>query len=263
MTDVVAFSDVHLGTAQCNRETFSQFVDALAEKPPKHIVILGDLLDLWRRNTGEVLIENRDVLTRLFTIDAHIHYVVGNHDYAIWDLAQRHRKEIPFYGDVSITKDLRLESKSGRRFYFTHGYDLDVLCTMESMPIDVYESFSAAMCRADDTLGGFASLLWEGMTISLPHIGKMNRMRSHPTHREREFDRIYQVAVSGTAHLLTGAQPEASFVFGHTHRPFINKAGTVVNTGSWCNEPSISSVNNTYVAIEQGEIALKRFSRKS
>ncbi|MDD1695072.1 MAG: metallophosphoesterase [Methanoregula sp.] len=256
---VIIFSDVHLGTPTCNRYAFRKFVDWLVENPPYMLIILGDLLDFWRRNNAEVLLENKEVLDRLFSVKTEIIYVVGNHDYAIWDTAQRGDNG----GKPSVVKDLRFKVYDEHRetwYYCTHGYDLDVAVTMEGMPLEVYEAFAAAQCRAGDGLGSLASLLWDGISLAGSGVSKLLKTGSAKPHNDLEYDTIYQVAVSGTAHLLCGAHPGDRIVSGHTHWPFITKDQSAANTGSWCTEAGVK-MHNTYIEIAQDGMKLKTFSQ--
>jgi len=43
------------------------------------------------------------------------------------------------------------------------------------------------------------------------------------------MDKIYKLATSKAAYVLLGMKPDERLMFGHTHRPFINRAGTVAN----------------------------------
>lgn len=252
---VVVVSDMHLGIPACNRFAIQQFVEWLAADPPGRLVLLGDIVDLWRRSNGKVLTENREVLAKLFSVDCQIDYVPGNHDFEIWDVADRTGKDVLWPGDFTISKDLRI-TMDGHTYYMTHGYDLDVAVTMEGMPIRTYEAFAAAMCRADDTLGGLASLLWDAVAISGSGISWIRQMgRPKP---DMEYRDIYDVAMSGAAHLLLGAHPKDRLIYGHTHWPCINKAGNVANTGSWCTEAGVR-VHNTYLEITPKGMSLKTF----
>lgn len=252
---IIIISDVHLGTTICNQIAFRQFVSWLARNPPDRLVIAGDLLDLWRRSNARVLTENREVLAQLFGIDCEIDYVIGNHDYGIWDIADRNGKDVLWPGDFRIVRDLRFSCGS-HTYYVTHGYDLDVAVTMEGMPLRTYEAFAAAMCRADDTLGGLASLLWDAVSISGAGISRVRKMGSAKPHDDIEYRDIYDVAISGAAHLLLGAHPRDRIILGHTHWPFCT--GTVANTGSWCTEAGVPQ-HNTYIEVTKKGMQLKVF----
>jgi len=254
---IIVFSDVHLGHSTCNRAAFAKFVHWLARETPDRVVILGDLLDFWRRSNAEVLLENKEVLRELFGLSCRrICYVPGNHDYAIYDTATRAQLEREIAGDLIVAKRLRLQC-CDHTYHLTHGYDLDVAVTMEYLPLDTYEAFAAAMCRADDTLGGVASLLWDAVTIA---GGSLNTLRQICTgkHSDKDWGMISNVAKSGTAHLLCGAHPRDRIVFGHTHWPFCTLDQRVANTGSWCTENGIPQ-HNTYVEITQEGMELKNF----
>jgi UDP-2,3-diacylglucosamine pyrophosphatase LpxH len=254
---IILFSDVHAGASISNRVAFSKFVDWLARDPPGRLVILGDLLDFWRRNNAEVLVENKEVLNKLFGIDTRIDDIIGNHDYAIWDIADRHAKDVLWPGDFTISKDLRFEC-GGKYYYCTHGYDLDVAVTMEGMPLEVYEAFAAAQCRAGDGMGSLASLLWDGISLAGSGVSKLMKTRSATPHDDMEYRDIYDILTSGAAHLLCGAHPGDRIVSGHTHWPFCTKDQCVANTGSWCTELGIPR-HNTYVEISAEGMELKDF----
>lgn len=250
---IIIFSDVHLSAAICNQDAFRAFVSWLAQDPPDRLVIAGDLLDLWRRSNAQVLTENREVLAQLFGIDTRIDYIAGNHDYAIWDVADRNGKDVLWPGDFRIVRDLRF-CCGDHSYYVTHGYDLDVAVTMEGLPLKTYEAFAAAMCRADNSLGGLASLLWDAVSISGSGISRVRQMGSAKPHDDIEYRDIYDVAVSGAAHLVLGAHPRDRLVFGHTHWPFCS--GTVANTGSWCTEAGVP-LHNTYIEITPKKMVLQ------
>ncbi|MFZ0182304.1 MAG: metallophosphoesterase, partial [Methanoregula sp.] len=135
--DIIAFSDVHLGIHVKKEQeyckwgaflkimhlwkeditdaaAFCEFVKALSEEPPKNLVILGDLLEFWRKTNHEVLCRNHKVLKALFSLNCKIYYVVGNHDYLIYELAQKYKKNFQKGGDIEFCKDIRL--MSGREY---------------------------------------------------------------------------------------------------------------------------------------------------
>jgi predicted phosphodiesterase len=45
-------------------------------------------------------------------------------------------------------------------------------------------------------------------------------------------------------------QPVEVLIFGDTHRPFMNKAENLINTGSWI---TTDSIHNTFVRLESGK----------
>ena len=81
---IIVVSDVHLGCQSSNKKEFMQFLEMCDTPEIDHLVLLGDILDFWRRNNAHVIVENSDVLEKIGHLKAKkIHYVVGNHDYYI------------------------------------------------------------------------------------------------------------------------------------------------------------------------------------
>jgi UDP-2,3-diacylglucosamine pyrophosphatase LpxH len=87
---------VHLGYEACNKEAFKSFIKQASKDlgPDDHLVLVGDILDFWRRNNVAVALESQDVLLELQSLKAKVHYVAGNHDYLIFSLAGRLGKAI-------------------------------------------------------------------------------------------------------------------------------------------------------------------------
>ena len=146
---ILAVSDIHLGYKECNRDAFSKFLDEYGSKEIEHLVIVGDFFDLWRRNNAKLITENEDIIEKIGNINAkNIHYIVGNHDYYMLNLGKRYGDNFPF----TLSKNLRLED-GGNKFYFTHGYEFEVL-SLEPMTLETYEEFSNKMCFSEDVIGG-------------------------------------------------------------------------------------------------------------
>ena len=94
---VVAVSDVHLGfhfdpSFPDPAIAFGKFIDELInpknDHKIEHFVILGDFLDLWRRDDECVFERHHDILKDLVDMKnnkkiGELHYLVGNHDYNI------------------------------------------------------------------------------------------------------------------------------------------------------------------------------------
>jgi UDP-2,3-diacylglucosamine pyrophosphatase LpxH len=259
---IVAVSDVHLGYEKSNGKDFSRFLEKCDSAGIDHLVLLGDVLDFWRRNNAEVVTEkeNAKILDKIARLNVkNIHYIVGNHDYYLLRLNERYAGNYPFI----ISKSLRLED-GGRKFYFIHGYELEVLANLEPLSIENYEKFSENMCFAENVIGGLASFLW-GFVEKECMQAQIRKMRKSPHLREK-IDKIYNIAISQARYMLIGMKPDEGLVYGHTHRPFINKGRTVANTGSWVdevNELSKEKSQNKYVKISNGLMELKTFDEKN
>jgi UDP-2,3-diacylglucosamine pyrophosphatase LpxH len=250
---ILAVSDVHLGYDGCNKEAFSKFLDKCESIEIEHLVLLGDFFDFWRRNNAKIITENEDILEKLNNLNAkNIHYIVGNHDYYMFNLSERYEDNFPF----KISKNLRLED-GGNRFYFIHGYEFEVL-SLEPMTLEMYEEFSEKMCFSEDIIGGIAGHLWDFIQGS----GFKEKFEKNPRERLeslKETNKIYEFATSKGKSFLLGMKTDERLVFGHTHGPFINNEKTVANTGSWVNELPNKEYHNSYVEISGGTMELKFF----
>lgn len=252
---ITVVSDIHFGFDRCNKGTFERFLDTYNFADVDHLVLLGDVLDFWRRNNALVVRENEEILDKLSNLNAgSIHYVVGNHDYYLLRLNDRYAGNYPF----TVSKFLRLED-GGKKFYFIHGYELEVLANLEPLSIESYEKFCEKMCFTEDVLGWWASHLWDIIEKRGSVWAQIGMMKKAPNER-KDIDKVYNLAVSKAAYILLGMKQNEAFVYGHTHRPFINKEGTVANTGSWVDEPGLSKeYHNSYVEISDGQMKLKYF----
>ncbi|HUU76021.1 MAG TPA: metallophosphoesterase, partial [Methanoregulaceae archaeon] len=116
---IIAVSDIHLGTESSNRSDFLSFLNSCDKEAIDHLVLLGDIMDFWRRNNAGVVAEkkNGEILDKIARLNAgKVHYVIGNHDYSLLKFSERYGDVYPF----GITKSLRLE-ENGQPYYFIHG----------------------------------------------------------------------------------------------------------------------------------------------
>jgi len=253
---IIAVSDVHLGYEACNKEAFKRFIERISNVlgSDDHLVLLGDILEFWRRNNVAVALENQDVILGLQSLKARIHYLVGNHDYLILSLAEKLGKNYPF----EVTKNERLQD-ADRWFYFTHGYDLEVLANLEPMTVEAYESVSQSLCQmTEEFMGSILSNLWGALQVTFKkgdeRLKSIQAVVKSPGKRGK-MDRVEALARSEAKRLFLGLIKDDTLVFGHTHRPFIDER--VANTGSWLSE---ADEQNTYITIENGKMRLEKFS---
>jgi len=253
---ILAASDVHLGYQNSNRQDFLSFLEEVCKQlgQDDHLVLLGDILDFWRRNNVTVAIENELVFNTLASLDAKIHYVIGNHDYSLINL------ELPNNQFLDVRKTLKLE-ESGHSYNFIHGYQLEALAVFEPLTIEEYESLCISLCqRTGDFVGDILSILWETIHLSFKKGDKRHKTISSivdvPESR-RDMHKVEQLARSSVRNLFLGLSKNERLIFGHTHRPFIED--DVANTGSWVSD---SQVQNTYLKIENGKMELITYQKK-
>jgi UDP-2,3-diacylglucosamine pyrophosphatase LpxH len=146
---IIAISDSHLGDLHSNKKDFISFVQDFLEPNQdeiSHLVLLGDILDFWRKNTAVVIHNHSHIFDTLSSLDFETHYLVGNHDFALSN------PQMTFRDDISIHMNLSL-SEGNYRFRFIHGHQLSY---WYALPF--YEFFSNAMCLVAEDDG--PSAIW-------------------------------------------------------------------------------------------------------
>ncbi len=241
---IVAVSDLHLGFESSDKAAFVRFLENIqSDRNVTDLVLLGDVVDMWRRDSSGIFLENHDVIDLVIGLQKKIrvHYVAGNHDYHVLKLQGR---GYPF----NFLKELRLE-QNGLNFRFVHGWEFDEmqrehfmesLChSMSDHRGDRDTNIWAALNRYESDLSRFFSL------VDRPRRRRMAEMlQLGPEERLIESLKGVEKKASSTV------QPREVLVFGHTHRPFVNKAENLANVGSWV---TTALVHNTYVRLEEGK----------
>lgn len=255
---IIALSDVHLGYVKSNRECLREFLAQCERIDLEHFVILGDLMDFWRANNAQVVIDHQDILDQIGRLKAtNTYYVPGNHDIYIRNLAEKYPDSFPF----KVNHRLRIKDGDSV-FNFVHGHELEVYARLEPMTIQLYEKLSEHMCFSEKITGGIATRIWD-MVENRKSLDEQIEDIRKPPHERGNFDRVHALAVSKGAYVLFGMHPDESLVYGHTHKPYINEEKTVANTGSWVDEGPADRPRNTYVVIENGRMELRMFGKDS
>ena len=254
---IVATSDQHLGSDTSNQSSFEEFLDQIirTDTTITDFVLLGDVVDMWRRDASGVFLENRKIFENILSLPKNIkvHYVYGNHDYHLRYLKD-HAYPFKFVDELPLTED-------GRNYRFVHGCQFDDLMKKAKPLLD-------PLCRVmSDDMGNYESALWAMLTrdpsdreyFSYPIsekreiLEKVKELLQKPEVRlaGRTLDAIEKEACNCV-------DPDEILVFGHTHVPFINESGTVVNTGCWVKD---APVHNTYVRLDADGPRLFEFGK--
>ncbi len=117
---ILTISDVHLGYSQSNADELNTFLQALTSRADiDALVILGDFIDMWRRDVSGIFLENHEILQTLLTLKQKktVYYVVGNHDYHLLELAN-HKYPLEFRSELTLPGN-------GVTYVFKHGYEFD------------------------------------------------------------------------------------------------------------------------------------------
>jgi UDP-2,3-diacylglucosamine pyrophosphatase LpxH len=234
-----------LGYANADKTAFNAFLDNLSqESDVTHMVLLGDVVDMWRRDAAGVFLEHHDTVAKLLALKSkgvQVFYVAGNHDYHVVDLVN------PAY-PLEFRKELSL-TDGQFNYRFVHGYQFD---PEQKIP------FMAFLCRVmSDQGGALESNLWvdfnsvnnifskiEPSFVKADLAAMAERLHRRPEDRLKEsLNKINMTACNEV-------KPGEVLIFGHTHVPFVNKAENVVNTGSWVKD---AVIHNTYVELSGGK----------
>ncbi len=252
----IVVSDIHLGSKSCDKRAFDDFLVSLREdKELTDLVVLGDFVDMWRRDASGVFLENMETMLLLKGLgkEIRLHFVAGNHDYHLLRL----RNTAAHYRYPFEFKE-RLELRDGPFTYrFLHGYEFEYGKEHELMKI-VMEALCHVM---SDSEGAEEDEFWTYVlrTLGNLHFSAVTRsLEGHDTFvktkslmegpETRLADRLKET--EREAHLAHSGAKDEILVFGHTHHPFINAKGNVVNTGSWVLE---ANPHNTFVVLKAGK----------
>jgi UDP-2,3-diacylglucosamine pyrophosphatase LpxH len=244
---VIVTSDQHLGYQNSDKESFKQFLNQLNQDPTvTDFVLLGDVVDMWRRDVSGVFLENWDVIKIVMALKEkmNVYYVAGNHDFHVLRLLNHN---YPF----NFLMNLTIHDESWT-YKFLHGWEFDP---------DQAPPIMEALCRVmSDETGNFESGAWVTLTrnrsdLFLPVEKK--RIREKTEHLQINPEaRLASTIASIEKRACASVQPGEIVVFGHTHKPFVNEKENVVNSGSWVTD---AAIHNTYVELTKGKPRLLVF----
>ena len=218
-----------------------------------HLVLLGDVVDMWRRDASGVFLESHDILEKILALSKkmNVYFVAGNHDYHLLHLINKPGRRYP----IQFSHDLVLPD-GNYQYLFKHGWEYD---PEQQRPI------MEAMCRVmSDEMGGVESAIWNilthesGLLMWLKSVVKGGRLKQQ-IHKlqSRPEERLKDNLGLVEQNACKDVKANQVLVFGHTHRPFVNKKENVANTGSWVTDATADY--NTYVELSNGQPRLYVF----
>ena len=233
-------SDAHLGAvtpAASERE--SRLISFLETIPPDigYLFIVGDLFDFWIEYDHAIRPEYFRVLHELMRLrkaGVEIHYVAGNHDFAL----------SPFLSNVigmtihpsgCLTTTLQ-----DKLLYICHG---DGLIPSDKGPRVMKKILCNPVCQK------IYKRLHPNTGVAIAEaFSRLSRTHIHVRSHEAEQEAYRQIAFS----LLKGA-PDI-VIFAHTHYPEIRSLNGKIycNTGDWIEHFS-------YAMLKNGELSLRQY----
>ena len=202
------------------------------------LVLLGDIVDMWRRDASGVFLENMDTVQIIKDLQKKIilHWVAGNHDYHLLKLKNR---ALFYHYPFEFRKDLEIVDE-GQTIKFMHDYEfeygrklriirptLDIICHFMSDYDGVGEEELWTYLRR--------KCLYLHYTVFTQHMERRLRRQTRSLNdgpEERLADKKLEV-VEKRAHEELRSKPDQLPIFGHSHHPFIRVGEDLVNTGSW------------------------------
>ena len=270
---IIVVSDVHLAEKDDEQTKnddakFLDFLDYISTHQLANggeLVLLGDIIDLWRRDFVKAMMESEPVIIRLMEMKdkVKIHYLAGNHDFHMLNMGNILKENYPF----DVVRELHL-TDGGKKFFFIHGYQLEVLANPYYKSMSAYETFAEGLCLAGDDTGNAADKLWasyeksqaalEGLKRLPENIkGALDSMFKTPESRLKNARPLVdEIAISRARSFYLGMDKDETLVFGHTHMPFPQVINGAINTGSWNKKPC---TEYKYLEIQNGEINQKSF----
>ncbi len=131
----IFISDVHLGSSRARAE---RLLDFLSSCDCRYLYVVGDLVDVWERGTGDWPARHRAVLEHLghkASNGTELFFLPGNHDRGF---RRAWRDALP----GSVARELEHVAADGRRFLVLHGDRFDLLERRAPWVIRLGEHFS-------------------------------------------------------------------------------------------------------------------------
>ena len=247
---VLVATDQHLGYANSDVAGFRSFLDYVSKRSDVGtLAILGDLVDMWRRDVSGLFLEERESMDKLVELGSSmdVRLIVGNHDYHLTNL-RGHGYPFEFLGSMD-PMDL-----GPVKYRFMHGWEFDSEQQppiMEALCHNLSDDAGAERTEVYDAFIGLEDRLEElfrvhgGMDAYIDHLlqGPESRLRALLPDVER---RAY-----------SSLRPGERLIFGHTHRPFVSADERLTNAGSWVTD---AAVHNTFVELDGAQVRLFVFS---
>ena len=261
---IIAVSDTHLGYSYSNKNLFMKFLETVVNKDEVECFVLGgDILDMWRRDSTKLLLENRDFLEKLQKLaeKREVYYVVGNHDYHMMELKEAIEEQYT----INVSNDVTLEC-GDQEYYFIHGYQLEY-----TIELEIYQEFADKLCLGDDEIGSDADQLWNLFGMGSSHFrGVKEKIKedfrkalTSPWKRlsDEDIDKLRKTIKQWRTKYKDQID-DKFIIYGHTHRPYTDEDKKEANTGSWVSDAKRSYLKkNTYITIEEdGRVEVKEYS---
>lgn len=251
---ILVVSDIHLGYSHSNVDEFNSFLqETIGRSDVKALVILGDLIDMWRRDISGLFLENYQVVESILALKRKIpvYCVVGNHDYHLLNLVD-HKYPLEFKNELTLP---------GHKvtYIFRHGYEFD---SEQWLPL------VKLLCdNVSDQVGQVIDEIWTRLNSSGQTLEPLkNLLKLLDLSQEKYLQHLLLPPKDRLAASIGDVEKKAAesvkhgqlLVFGHTHRPFVSPTQNLVNTGCWVND---EETFNIYAELDGKNIRLIQYGK--
>ena len=248
---ILAVSDIHVGYSQSNVDDFVNFLQTTIKRTDVDtLVILGDFIDMWRRDVSGLFLENHQILQSLLELkqEKTVYCVAGNHDYHLQKLID-HEYPLEFNENLTL-------ARNGVTYVFKHGYEFD----SEQWP-----PLMELLCdNLSDEVGQVRSDIWDRLTQSGETLESIKELIELHLTKDRYLQHLMTPPRDRLSTTFGDVEKRAAdsvgvgqfLVFGHTHRPFVSLSQSLVNTGCWVHD---DDSYNTYVEIDGKNVRLMQY----
>lgn len=242
--ELLVLSDLHLGTVGCHAKELSDYLNSV---DPVHLVLNGDIIDIWQFNKRFFPTAHMKVVRQILKMASQgtrVTYLTGNHDEAL------RRFTGMAFGSVEIKNKLLLDIDGCEAWIF-HGDVFDV-------------SMKHARWLAKLGAVGYDTLILLNRLVNFLRV----KSGKHPISFSKKIKDSVKSAVSFINDFETTACEIAIengydfVVCGHIHQPgirhFQNEHGkvTYLNSGDWIE-------NLTALEYHQGSWTIYRHNREA
>lgn len=206
------------------------------EKAATHLFILGDLFDFWIEYRDAIRPDYFPVLhalRRLVDGGTEVHYMAGNHDFALGNF-------LPGTVGIAVHDSPWETTLQGKRLFLHHGDGL--------LDTDSTYHFIKRILR-NQTNQKIFKLLPPTLGIA---IASYFSCKSRNAHKPEEIlSRAHEYRIRAKSIVEEGYD---WVFFGHTHRPELTRwdAGGYCNTGDWL-------THNSFARMRNGDVRLWRY----
>jgi UDP-2,3-diacylglucosamine pyrophosphatase LpxH len=269
MPKIIVTSDQHLGYKNSDFQNFSNFLDYISNRNDVNsLILLGDLVDMWRRDVSGLFLIFSKVVNKLLDIKSsgkQVYLIAGNHDYHLLKLKAQ---DYPFdflsnWTPLPSAESTAINDNTGTKikYVFKHGWEFDLA---------QHPSIMEALCfNLSDTIGDQRTTIYSFLqNVKGKFDNVLKDIINFHGGNEEYLGHLLQPPEQRLQPYLTDVEKKAwssvkqgeTLIFGHTHRPFISKDHKVVNAGSWVVD---AEVHDTFVEIDDEKLRLWNFKDKN